>query len=152
MSSAIIAAADSPEDVAAAKALFVAYQAWLGVDLCFQGFDAEIARFPQGYEVVLLAKLDGAPAGAVGLRALDASACEMKRLYVPEAFQGRGLGRALSVRLMDEARSRGFKLMRLDTLNRLEPAIALYRDLGFAECEAYYNNPVEGVIYMECAL
>ncbi len=147
-----VAPAVTGADIAAVKDLFLAYQAWLGVDLCFQGFDEEMARFPHGYDVLLLGRIGDAAAGAVGLRPIDSVACEMKRLYVPNAFQRHGLGRLLSIRLLDEARARGYRLMRLDTLERLQPAIALYRSLGFTECGAYYDNPLDHVVYMECRL
>ncbi len=146
-----IIAAHTNEDLAAARALFAAYVAWLGVDLSFQGVDEELARFPAGYDVVLLARMDGAAAGAVALRPLEPGICEMKRLFVPEAFRGHGLGRLLSLRLFEEARARGYTHMRLDTLERLRPALALYRALGFAECPPYYENPLSGVIYLEKA-
>lgn len=148
----MIAEACEPEDVSAARQLFLDYAAWLNVDLCFQGFESEMAQFPEGYDRILLAKADGRPAGAVGLRRLSAGICEMKRLYVPEAFRGLGLGRALCVRLLEEARGLGYHAMRLDTLDRLTEALALYRSLGFVDCPAYYDNPLSGVVYLEKSL
>ncbi|MGF1454943.1 MAG: GNAT family N-acetyltransferase [Alphaproteobacteria bacterium] len=144
--------AQAPEDVAAVRQLFRDYALWLNVDLHFQDFDGEMARFPKGYDRILLARADGAPAGAVGLRSLAPGICEMKRLYVPDRFRGLGLGRALCVRLLDEARGLGYRAMRLDTLDRLTEALSLYRSLGFAVCPAYYDNPLEGVVYLEKAL
>ncbi len=147
-----IAPARSPSEVAAVKALFMDYNSWLGVDLCFQGFEAEMARLPDGYDLLLLATVAGDPAGAVGVRPLEEGVCEMKRLYVPEPFRGLGLGRRLCERLLREAERLGYQLMRLDTLERLTAALALYRDLGFVPCTAYYDNPLDQVIYLERAL
>jgi len=135
--------AETPADVAAAKALCLDYAAFLDLDLSFQGFDAEMADFPAGYRLVLLARRGDAPAGVVGLKHLGPDACEMKRLFVPDAHRGAGLGRLLCERLTAEARDAGYRLMRLDTLSRLHAALALYRKLGFAavgERPGYYRD------------
>lgn len=145
----IISAATSGQDVAAVKALFIEYMNWLGHDLNFQGVDKELETFPAVYCHMLLARVGGIAAGAIALKDLGQSICEMKRLYVPEAFQGTGLGRRLSERLIDDAKAMGFAKMRLDTLPRLEAAVEIYRKLGFKEIEPYYFNPIEGVIFFE---
>ena len=147
-----ITKATTPDDVAAVKQLFLDTAAFLNVDLCFQGFDKEMETFPSVYEVLFLARVDGEAAAAIGLKDLGDSVCEMKRLYARPQFQGLGLGGQLCDRLIADARGRKFRKMRLDTLQRLKPAIALYRKRGFVEIEKYYENPEEGVIYMELAL
>ena len=153
MASAIeIIEAATPDDVAAVEQLFLDYAEFLNVDLCFQGFDKEMETFPSVYEVLFLARVDGEAAAAIGLKDLGDGVCEMKRLYARPQFQGFGLGGELCDRLIEEARGRKFRTMRLDTLQRLKPAIALYRKRGFVEIEKYYDNPEEGVIYMELAL
>jgi len=144
-----IAKASSTKDVAAVKTLFLEYAAWLGEDLCFQGFDEEMDTFPKIYCHLLLARVDGAMAGAIGLKDLGDGVCEMKRLFVRDAFKATGLGHRLSERLIEDAKALGFRTMRLDTLPRLEAAVALYRKLGFKEIPPYYFNPVEGVVYFE---
>ncbi|MFP4002689.1 MAG: GNAT family N-acetyltransferase [Alphaproteobacteria bacterium] len=147
--------AESAEDVAAVKALFRAYAQWLNVDLCFQGFDEEMADFPSTYDVLLLGKVAGQPAGAVGVKPLgppEERACEMKRLYCLPEYQGIGLGRALAEASLEAARELGYRVMKLDTLTRLEAAIGLYRSLGFRETAAYYDNPLANVLYMERVL
>ena len=147
-----IIAATADNDVAAVKALFEDYAAFLNVDLCFQDFGREMATFPDFYRLLLLARVDGAAAAAVGLKDLGEGACEMKRLYARPAFQGLGLGRALCDELIERARQYGFRKMRLDTLKRLERAVALYRRYGFVEIDKYYDNPENDVIYMELDL
>lgn len=147
--------AQSASDVAAVKALFRAYAEWLNVDLCFQGFDEEMADFPSTYDVLLLGKVEGKPAGAVGIKPFgppEERACEMKRLYCLPEYQGIGLGRALAQASMDAARDLGYRVMKLDTLTRLEAAVALYHSMGFRETGAYYDNPLDDVLYMERAL
>jgi len=144
--------AESPRDIAAVKRLFVEYSNWLGVDLCFQGFDEEMETFPAIYDFLLLARVEGKVAGGVGLKDHGDGICEMKRLYVRDIFKGKGLGRKLSTALVAEAKARGFTRMRLDTLPKLEAAVALYQDMGFVEIPAYYDNPIENVVYLELEL
>lgn len=146
----------TPEDYADAVSLTKEYAAWLGFDLGFQGFDRELAEFPAMYGspegAFLLARFGGAVAGGVGLRRLAPGVCEMKRLFVRERFKGRGLGRALCVKLVARARVLGYKTMRLDTLARMEPALALYRSLGFVDITPYRHNPEPGACFLELDL
>lgn len=144
--------ATSATDIAAVKELFQDYAAFLNVNLCFQDFDREMETFPDFYLLLLLARVDGAAAAAIGLKDLGGGVCEMKRLYARPAYQGLGLGRRLCDELISKARQRGFQKMRLDTLPRLEKAISLYRKYGFIEIDKYYDNPEGDVIYMELAL
>jgi ribosomal protein S18 acetylase RimI-like enzyme len=134
--------------VAEARALFREYERSLGIDLCFQGFEQELAGLPGAYAPprgrLLLATDGDALAGCVALRPLDDSACEMKRLYVRPAFRGRRAGRRLAERVVAEARSIGYACMRLDTLPSMKEAIALYRALGFVEIAPYTTNPRAG--------
>jgi ribosomal protein S18 acetylase RimI-like enzyme len=139
----------SPTEVEAVKQLFREYAAFLGEDLCFQGFDDEMARFPSTYDFLLLARVNDTPAGAVGLKDLGEGVCEMKRLFTRDAYRGMGLGKRLSEQLMAEARAAGYRVMVLDTLERLTAARGIYARLGFVERAAYYKNPLPGVIYME---
>lgn len=139
-------------DIAAVKKIFAAFIEFLPIDMGFQGIDAEMASFPDTYDLLLLAKTAGKPVGAVALKKHDALVCEMKRLYVLPEAQGTGAGRKLCERLIKEARSLGYKTMLLDSLKRLEAAVALYRKLGFEEIEPYNFNPEDDVIYMRRAL
>lgn len=148
--------ADTPADIAEATRLFVEYAESLNFSLCFQGFDAEITAMPGRYAPprgrLLLARVDSGAAGAVGLRPLDGDICEMKRLYVRPAFRGLGLGRRLAEAILARGREIGYGRMRLDTLQTMTAARALYEDLGFVEIAPYYDNPLDGVCYYECAL
>lgn len=153
-----ISPASTPGEIAHAKALFLEYAEGLGFSLCFQGFDREVAELPGAYAPprgrLFLAHEVGADgerrlAGCIALRPLPDGACEMKRLYVRDAFRGRGLGRLLAEQVLAEAREMGYARMRLDTLPTMTAAIPLYRSLGFREIEPYYPNPVEGALFME---
>lgn len=132
----------------------------LGVDLCFQNFDAELAGLPGEYGeprgALLLALVDGEIAGCCGLRGLDSvdypNAAEMKRLYVRKAFRRFGLGRQLVEAVLDAARMAGYHCVLLDTLNDMESARALYAELGFVDIPPYYYNPVSGAHYLKVDL
>ena len=150
----------SPDDIEAARALFIDYQQDLGIDLCFQGFAAELQGLPGEYAepsgALVLAYVDGMPAGCCGLRALVHSdhlnACEMKRLFVRRAFRGFGLGRLLVEEIISRARLAGYNTMLLDTLSDMETARALYQEAGFYEVAPYYHNPIAGAHYLKVDL
>lgn len=138
--------------LAATKTLFQEYADWLNVDLCFQGFDAEMAEFPAHYCALRLALVNDRPAGAVALRRLDDDVCEMKRLFCRDDYRGLGVGRRLARAIIGEARRQGFTAMRLDTLARLTAARRLYADLGFYPIPPYYHNPLDEVVFLQCDL
>jgi GNAT superfamily N-acetyltransferase len=155
----LVEAAD-PALVATARGLFSEYAGSLGIDLCFQNFDAELAALPGEYVApggaLLVAVVDGEPAGCGALRALpDAdypNACEMKRLFVRPAFRRTGLGRQLAQRLVDLATQAGYNHLLLDTLDTMEAAREMYASLGFEEIPPYYFNPIPGAHYLKVDL
>jgi ribosomal protein S18 acetylase RimI-like enzyme len=153
-----IAPVRSADDLVATAQLFRAYAASLDVDLCFQGFDAELAGLPGKYgpptgELLLARAVDGRPVGCVALRAPEhAGSCEMKRLYVAPAARGTGLGARLVQAIVAEAARRGYREMRLDSLPSMTAAVALYRKLGFAPMEPYYATPVAGTVFLRRSL
>ncbi len=152
-----------PEDaqaLAQVREIILEYSHNLGVDLCFQDLDQELAELPGDYApprgVLLLAWVGGAVAGCCALRPLDTcdypNAAEMKRLYVRKAFRGFGLGRQLAEAVLDSARTAGYSSVLLDTLDDMEAARALYEELGFEEIPAYYHNPIGGAHYLKVDL
>jgi ribosomal protein S18 acetylase RimI-like enzyme len=152
-----IVAARTQGDLAEAAELFRAYAASLPIDLAYQGFAEELAHLPGQYAsprgVILLARTpDGRAIGCVAMRPLPGGACEMKRLYVAPAGRGLGAGRALAGAAIVAASRAGHREMRLDTLPTLAPALALYRDLGFAPVAPYYDTPIAGTIFLAKAL
>ncbi len=151
-SGATIVIARSDADFAAARALFEEYAAQLGVDLRFQGFEAELSNLPAMYGppagCLLLARQGSGFAGCVGVRALPGGDCEMKRLYARAGARGRGLGRALAVAAISAARELGHSRMLLDTLDTMSAARALYASLGFREIAPYYVNPIADTKYL----
>jgi putative acetyltransferase len=145
-----------PQDREAVSALLREYVVSLDEDICFQNPDAEIGSLPGKYArpggLVLIAREADKPAGVIAYRMFEPGVCEMKRLYVPPEFRGRGLARELANELIEDARGRGYRTMLLDTLASMSAARALYRDLGFAPVEPYYDNPLHGVMYMALEL
>lgn len=153
-----ITPARSTTDFETASHLFDAYAESLGIDLGFQDFEAEKANLPGKYappsgEILLALNTEGQPLGCVALRptALE-HCCEMKRLYVLPHGRGLGLGKALVAAVVDEAKQKEYRLMRLDTLPTMAQAISLYEDVGFEEIDAYYDTPVKNTVFMELSL
>lgn len=177
-----IVQADTPEALAFTAALFREYAASLSVDLAFQNFEKELADLPGEYAPpkgrLLLAMLGNPsdrvhakgyansstssassissascpPSGCIALRKMDATSCEMKRLYIRPEFRGRGIGRALAEAVIAAAREIGYQRMRLDTLPEMSRAQILYESLGFNEIPSYRFNPVPGTRFLELTL
>jgi len=161
-----IVPAESNEHVVLARELFLEYAQGLGVDLCFQSFDAELAGLPgdyappQGRLFLAYGAMAGESSSGAGpqlagcgaLRRIDDSTCEMKRLYVRAAFRGQGVGRGVAVALIEAAREIGYSRMVLDTLPSMAEAQKLYRSLGFREIPPYRHNPVPGALFLELLL
>jgi len=170
--------APSGPNLEVVRTLFREYAAGIGISLCFQGFEEELAGLPGRYAspggCILLAVADadalgGAPspqdgdgnpghenktaAGCVALRPLDEPGiCEMKRLYVRPQYRGMKLGWMLARAVIEKARAAGYRAMRLDTLPSMAGAMAMYEKLGFVDIAPYCHNPHQGVRYMELAL
>lgn len=156
---AIVAALDTAQ-LDQVRQLFQEYAQELREDLCFQNFHTELTQLPGPYAppqgCLLLATVDGEPAGCCALRPLDdvdyANACEMKRLYVRPAFRGMGLGRRLMESMLEQARAAGFACGLLETLDDMEAARALYAELGFEDIAPYYFKPIATAHYLKVTL
>lgn len=154
-----IVEAVSPSDIDTARRLFREYQAELGVDLCFQSFEEELAGLPGRYAPPsgrLLLAVTPAPQplilGVVALRRIDDGVCELKRLFVRPEARGTGAGRQLTLYAIQVAIAIGYRALRLDTLPQMGRAIGLYRSLGFREIAPYTANPVPGALFLELDL
>ena len=145
---------------AALRLILQEYARTLGVNLCFQNFDQEVAELPGDYAeprgALVRALVNGELAACCALRPLDNAdyplACEMKRLFVRPQYRGLGLGRQLVEAVLDAARRAGYVSVLLDTLSDMEAARALYEDLGFEEIPPYYHNPIAGAHYLMARL
>jgi GNAT superfamily N-acetyltransferase len=143
-------------DTRAVQRLFAEYAESLEVDLGFQAFDEEVAALPGRYApprgALLVARVDGEAVGCVGIRPLEAEACELKRLFVRPAHRSGGTGRRLLEEALATARRIGYRTIRLDTIPGMERAQTLYARAGFREIAPYTANPVAGTRYLELEL
>lgn len=149
-----ITQATSAKHIDDARLLFREYEAWLGMSLCFQSFEEEVAGLPGKYAPpsgrLYIAYDEGVPVGCIALREIAAGVCEMKRLYLREAARGKGVGARLIELIIADARHIGYAKMRLDTYPpKMGKAVSLYEAHGFYEIPPYYDNPHDGVLYME---
>lgn len=140
-------------DMERVRELIREYAAGIGFDIEYQGLSEELAGLPGKYAepegAMLVAESEGEVIGIVALRDLGGSACEMKRLYVSKTARGLGVGRSLVERIVEEARKKGYRAMRLDTLRSMGAALALYSSAGFRERDPYIYNPLPGAVFME---
>ena len=143
----VIKCAETPQDIAAVRAIFLEYlqfvEQYLGQNLSFQGTEKEFADFPQTYDALFLARLGGAPVAACGLKPFKPGICELKRLYCRPDARGYGLGLKLGEAVLKLAQSRGYKYIYLDTDHGLTHANTIYEKLGFQDIEKYYDNPMD---------
>ncbi len=150
--------AETQEQIESVREIFREYEKWLDLDLCFQGFEKELAELPGKYAkpdglLWLAIDEDEKVAGCIALRRVEDGVCEMKRLFVRSGYQGSGIGKLLVHSLINEARKIGYTKMRLDTYpQKMGKAVDVYRKQGFVETAPYYDNPHDDVIYMELSL
>jgi carbonic anhydrase len=146
----------SDQDIEAVRDLWAEYWDSLGLPPDFQNFAEERLALPGAYAPpmgrLLIALVRGKPAGTAALRPLGAQSCEGKRLYVRPPYRGRGIGRALVDRLIDEARLAGYREMYGDTLKSMQSALQMYHQVGFCEVGPYSSSPTPGAIFLKLAL
>lgn len=148
---------NNDELIAETKLLFLEYEKWLNVSLCFQGFEDEVQTLPGKYAPpdgrLYLVKSEESYCGCIALRKLEDSICEMKRLYLIEKTRGKGIGNTLVAKIVQDAKTIGYKKMRLDTIKEKMPkAVEIYTKHGFVEIKPYYHNPNPHTLFMELDL
>jgi putative acetyltransferase len=151
-----IAQVSTSEEIVAVRALMLEYRALLGVDLCFQGFDAEVRDLPGSYAPpkgrLFLATRDGSAVGCVALHEAGWPRAEMKLLFVRPSGRGLGIGRALVSAVLAQAGGIGYSEVVLDTLPSMVEAQQLYEQFGFRDIPPYRPNPVHGTRYLSKSL
>ncbi|KAF1976571.1 acetyltransferase, GNAT family [Bimuria novae-zelandiae CBS 107.79] len=162
MATVKISPAEFPRDREVVAGLFAAYAESLNIDLSFQSFSDELSQLPGKYAaenggaLFLAYATDVASAQVVGCVALRAFAppvtCELKRLYVVPEARGMGAAQRLMDATFEAARNMGYSEMLLDTLASMTAAQKLYRRCGFKETNKYYNNPIDGTVFMKAVL
>lgn len=139
------------------KTLFQEYAASLHFNLCFQGFEAELASMKIQYAapkgaLLLAENAAGEPIGCVAVRHWKDATAELKRMYLREEARGQGLAQRLLDSALETARGLGYQAIRLDTMPDMQAAIALYRKNGFYDIAPYRENPDSGAVYLEKTL
>ena len=146
----------SSQEIDTVQSLWREYWDSLRMPADFQNFAEEIKTLPGVYAPppgrLLIARIQGEPAGTAALRSLGAYSCEAKRLYVRPHYRGKGIGVALLERLIEEARAAGYREMFADTLAFMTPALRMYRQFGFSEVAPYSANPTPGGIFLRLPL
>ncbi len=152
METSIIQIVDQ-EHLNAVKNLFKAYFKELDENICFQNFEEELQDplklYFHNQGALFVAFYNQEPVACIALKNLGNDTCEMKRLFVLPSYRKKGIAEKLCQVLLQKAKELGYKNMKLDTLPKLKAAIALYQKLGFKITQAYYNNPLAGVVYMQ---
>jgi len=145
-----------PNEYKSAMDLFLEYANWLNIDLSFQKFDEELKMLKTMYGpplgCIILCKHENDFVACVAVRKIDDGVAELKRMYVKPEFQRMGIGENLLKLSISFAKEKGYKTIKLDTLNTMKPAMNLYAKHGFVETDAYYFNPEPTAVYFELKL
>lgn len=145
--------AKTADDYAAAFNLFSAYAKALNIDLCFQNFEEELLQLPFMYGLpnggIILCKANEKFIACAGIRRFNENAGEIKRMYVHPEFRNKGIANKLLLNLVELAKNLNYTHLYLDTLDSMKGAIKLYKINGFEEIDAYYKNPLPGVLYFK---
>jgi putative acetyltransferase len=140
-----------PQEFSDAKALIIAYVAWLGMDLSFQNFDCEMETLPDMYSAanggLFIAYLNGQAVGVAGLRKFGEHDGEVKRMFVKPEARSLGIGKLLLTKCIETAQKLHYISLKLDTSDEMTAAIKLYEKMGFVEIPAYRFNPHESARY-----
>ena len=147
---------NSVDQINDAIELFQEYANTLNISLSFQNFDEELKIINSMYGsptgCLLLVYDNELPVACAAYRKIGEDICELKRMYIKPNYRRKGIGQEIMNILCTRSKLNGYRIMRLDTLDTMTPAIKLYSNNGFYKIEAYYHNPNEGVVYMEKSL
>lgn len=151
-----IISAKTPGEYTIAAGLFNEYAAAIGVDLSFQRFEEELdtlqGMYSQPYGGILLSMVGNEYTGCVAIRKAKSAGdrvAELKRMYIKPNYQGKGISKLLVEAAIDLAIKCGYTKIWLDTLDYMQAAIHLYKQYGFREIPAYYDNPIPTAVYFE---
>ena len=138
------------------RELILEYVDWLGIDLSFQNFEDEIHNLREMYSdpngCLILAVASDKTVGVAGIRKYETKICELKRMYVKDAYRNLGIGRLILECAIKCSKKLDYKFIRLDTDDSMKVAIKLYLDYGFKEIKPYRFNPNKSVRYFELKL
>ncbi len=148
--------AKTDDDYTQARVLFEEYADTININLDFQHFDEELDGLKKMYASpdggIILVKEESEIIACVAIRKISESVGELKRMYTKPSHQNKGIGKVLLEKALQLAKDCNYSVVKLDTLNYMQPAIHLYQQAGFYETPPYYHNPVETAIYFEKVL
>lgn len=138
-------------DAAAFRAL---NEVWIEKFFKLEEHDREVLGDPQKYILapggrIIVAEDAGRVVGCCGLMPVEPGVFEVAKMAVDEQYQGRGLGRKVLARTMEEGRALGAKKLYLETNHRLENAIHLYEALGFKHLPPKISPYARADVFME---
>jgi putative acetyltransferase len=102
-------------------------------------FEIEASYKKRGGSFELLEDADGKLLGTVGLFPIDDTKVELRKMYFATDLRGRGLGRKLLERTIENACSLGFSIVYLETAAVLTQAVRLYRSFGFEPVDIVHS-------------
>jgi putative acetyltransferase len=146
------------EDFRKARNLFIEYANSLDFDLHFQNFETELNEIdiqynkPDGGLILIINRLSGEEVGCAGIRKSEDKIAELKRMFIKEPHRNKGLGKELMRKTIKLAKDLGYEKIRLDTLDTMKPAMAVYEKYGFRQTGAYRYNPFDNVRFYELIL
>ncbi|MFT3751883.1 MAG: GNAT family N-acetyltransferase [Paludibacter sp.] len=111
---------------------------WISTYFELEESDKQVLENPQHYILdkggnVFIALENGQVVGCCALLVHDLFTCELGKMVVSPAAQGKGIGLLLGKALIKKARERGFKQVILEGNTKMKASISLYRKLGFQE-------------------
>jgi GNAT superfamily N-acetyltransferase len=146
------------EDFLKARELFMEYARSLDFDLHFQNFETELKEIdiqynkPHGGLILIIDASSGQAIGCAGIRKNEDTVAELKRMFIQESHRNKGLGKELMQKAVELAKDLGYNKIRLDTLDTMNAAMAVYEKAGFNQTGAYRYNPHKNVRYYELKL
>jgi N-acetylglutamate synthase-like GNAT family acetyltransferase len=132
-------------------------EAWINQYFEMEESDRKMLDDPQGYILdkggaILIAEFNGAPVGTCALIKMEDKTFELAKMAVSAGVQGQKIGWKIGVATIEKAKELGADTVYLETNSVLQPAINLYKKLGFKDAEGYCSPYARCNVQMELKL